>query len=646
MNHLKPNGNYNFLRSREFSEAINAETSQLKPQQRQLCSNAAKEFVHDFGNRDVVLERLGDFDASNLYVTYPLENSKELSIVLAIEEYEDNDLNVCVLANAGIHSDMEQWAKIYYYSFDPVLAIPLNEEDEILDIAFQKDFEAWKFFLYPEQMRFAHRSWSGPAYIAGAAGTGKTVIGFHYVATLIDRYPDKKFLFVTKRSALLNQFEERFKRLRKDAANVHFIHIDDIAYNVIKEERKKKGMDWERLEDNGHALWRKRQTKIDVDFFEDSYERIVKGSTLENLGQQYLKDEIEKVIIGGGIASLEDYRCSKRRGRLRQFGVEALKLIWDFHMDWNSKVEQLDSDGCITRYIDRIVEAQNIVARNESQWRYRAAIIDEVQDMSLAEIKLVRSLVAGPEETPLLKDSMLILGDQAQQIFPGGFSRTDLKQINIDISDDRYHELHSNYRNAEAIYDAARRVRGMDCVTGEKADLSSVQTHLKGEGYKPHFIKVKPGSDKDFVGDKIDEVLREGCAESHHIGVLTRDREDAQRLVEYLEQERDHRCTLVLKGDVTGDGIRIGAFETTKGMEFRVVLIPYLARSRFPNLPLSNDASEIDPDEAKEARLLERGYLYAAMTRARDQLYLIADEEPCEEITEACECFVWIDRST
>ena len=656
MKHLKLDVNYNFLCSREFGEAINAETSRLEPKQQQRCSDAAKNLVRDFrnGTESPSLERLGDED-SNLYII-SLKNSNELSIVLAIEEYEDDDfddldLNVCVLANAGTHSDMKQWAESQYYDFDPILAIPLDEEDNakasILDIALQNDFEAWKFFLHPEQKYFAHETWAGPVYIAGAAGTGKTVIGLHYAATLVHRYPDEKILFTTKRSALLKQFEGRFRRLPENSANVDFIHIDDLAYNILKADREQRGIDWRTLEDDDYALWKERQKKIDEDFFKDTYgkyDRILKESTLGDLGEEYLKNEIVEVILGGGISSREEYRCSKRWGRLRRWSEEECDLIWSFYLDWNRKVEDLDRDGCTTRYVDRLDEAYKIVTRNEPEGRYRSVIVDEAQDMSLAGMKLVRALVAGACENPLPEDSMLILGDEAQQILPGGFHHSHLKQISIDIGE-RLYFLSSNYRNTEDIYEAARRVRGLDCVTGKKADLGSVQTELKGEGEKPQFVKVRPNGDRQFVGDKIREILEN--IEGSQIGVLTRDRDDAEQLKDFLEQERGLSCTLIAKGDATGDGsgIRVGSFETTKGLEFRVVLIPYLAHSRFPILPSSNDGAEIDPDETKETRLLERGYLYAAMTRARDQLYLIADDEPCEEIVRARDYFEWRDMS-
>ena len=654
MKTLHPDIAYDFLCSREFGEVINPDTSQLQEAERLRCWSEAKDFVEKFQKYSTSpkLKHWKRSEGSNLFAYY-LEGSDDLVIVLAIEESKEDkfdeweeDWGICVFANAGKENRMQEWAEGQYYEFDPILACSWDEvgtDESILDIAQEKDFEAWRSFLYPRQKYLAYEIWPGPVYIAGAAGTGKTVIGLHYAATLTHRYPDEKILFTTKRSALLKQFEERFRRFRKGAVNVDFIHIDDIAYNILKAERKKKGIDWSRLENDG---WRNRQKTVETEFFNDSYDRIIKGSLLENLGKKYLKNEIENVIIGGGIARLEDYHRSQRWGRLRQFRPEARDLIWSFYLDWNNKVQKLDSDGCTTQYIDRVVEAQSIVAGNEPQRRYRSVIVDEVQDMSLVEMKLIRTLLVGSLEHPLPEDSMLILGDEAQQIFPGGFCRSYLKQINID-TDKSYYVLDSNYRNAEAIYDAARRVRGTDCVTGVKADLSSVQTQLKGKGNKPQFIKVRLNGDRYFVKDKIDEILRDGNIESHHIGVLTRDRKDAQDLKMFLEQEHGFNCTLIWKGDDTGSGIRLGSFARTKGLEFRVVFIPYLARSRFPKLPLPSDRSdslEIDRDEVQEALLLERGYLYAAMTRARDQLYLIADEEPCKEIVDARDCFDWIDQ--
>lgn len=80
-------------------------------------------------------------------------------------------------------------------------------------------------------------------------------------------------------------------------------------------------------------------------------------------------------------------------------------------------------------------------------------------------------------------------------------------------------------------------------------------------------------------------------------------------------------------------------------MEFRAVFIPRLGQSRFPidtHDPgqLSILVSEYKPtspmeQEDLEERLLNLDRLYVAMTRAKDRLYLIADEQPCDEIQRA-----------
>ena len=648
---------YKFLCSREFIAALNSTDSQLKETEQIRCREDAKNLVYNFREHGVSpeLEALDKSDDSNLFV-YHLEHAKDLSIVLAVEEekseYEERTeikRGIVVLANVGKINEMRKWAKSQYYDFDPILARPLkyNETEEtMLDIVQEKGFEAWKFFLHPEQKYFTRELWDGPVYITGAAGTGKTVIGLHYAATLSRRYPKDKILFTTKRSALLKRFKERFRLLRKSSENVIFAHIDEIAYSILREER----VDWEELEEDDHALWKERQRRADDIFFNNSYACIIEGTSLENLGKDYIKEEVVSVIIGGGISSFEEYCCSQRWGRLYRIrDDEALRLIWSFYKAWEEQVQNLDRDGRITRYVDRLEPAREIIMR-ETQTRYRSVIVDEAQDMNLAEMKLVRSLVADASGSSLLPDSLLMLGDRAQQILPGGFCRDDLRRIGIDI-EGRDHILFSNYRNSEAIYRAAVQVRGTDCVTGETTDLSSVWTELKDKHARPCFIMVKKGDDIKFIGNEIKYIIDNERVEKHHIGILIHEENETPEILNvrlesirnFLQKEMNIDCSLVKNG--IGNGVRLDSFRVMKGLEFRFVFIPYLSHSRFPKkILLPNDGSNINPRVEKEARLLELGSLYAAMTRARDQLYLIADEEPCEEILKARDSFEWLDQ--
>ncbi len=72
---------------------------------------------------------------------------------------------------------------------DPVIEEPaLLTVDEVADTflagMLAAPIEEWMAFLHPDQAKLVRRSFSGPARIRGAAGTGKTVVGLHRAAYL------------------------------------------------------------------------------------------------------------------------------------------------------------------------------------------------------------------------------------------------------------------------------------------------------------------------------------------------------------------------------------------------------------------------------------------------------------------------------
>ena len=152
--------------------------------------------------------------------------------------------------------------------------------------------------------------------------------------------------------------------------------------------------------------------------------------------------------------------------------------------------------------------------------------------------------------------------------------------------------------------------------------------------------------------DIIEDMCSDGF-EYREIALLTRNNADAEQIYESL----GHKDIPVAKlkdarGGSLPDGIRVGTFDRAKGWEFRAVLIVRLGASRFPQQIETNNGessqttfdgmetvSEELSDEKKEARMLDIGRLYVGMTRARDRLFLIADEEPCEELGAALDYF-------
>ena len=595
---------------------------------------AVLKFVDNPATPGLNLEKLGGGPDSNLW---SIRASQELRILLA----EDGERFIFV--NAGHHDPMYNWAKQRQHRVDPasetvsdfqvtIPDIPLslsraqlvraNEtlvEDgpsdsasiqELIQRVFSGDFAEWELFLHPEQRPLVSRHWSGAARIRGAAGTGKTVIGLHRLAELARRYPNDRVLFTTFSRSLADDFKKRFQKLPLAPSNAEFANIDRIVYRLDR---------------------RKVDSLLTQQTYEAAFEEVMAESQTEQLGKEYLKAEIERVIKGNGIQNLEEYLSVERLGRKRSFSRKIRKLVWELSEIWDRKLRERNA----VRYIDKKINARD-VAQNAPPGRYRCVIVDEAQDMTLVEMQLVRALVAGAPENPVPKDGMLILDDPAQRIYPGGFRP---RWAGLEISG-RSYQLTRNYRNLPAIYRAAKRVRGTDLVAVEdEEDRAMLEAELDfpvGEFERPIQVLVDSKGETPFLRDKIWETNAQKGFSYNDMAVFFKHNQEVDATMKYLESE-DIPCAQMTRDGISGDGVRVGTYDRAKGLEFRVVFILRLGSTQFPqgNEEADSMRQTVDADQIRESRQLELDRLYIAMTRARERLFMIADEDPCDEIRRA-----------
>ena len=595
---------------------------------------AVLKFVDNPATPGLNLEKLGGGPDSNLW---SIRASQELRILLA----EDGERFIFV--NAGHHDPMYNWAKQRQHRVDPasetvsdfqvtIPDIPLslsraqlvraNEtlvEDgpsdsasiqELIQRVFSGDFAEWELFLHPEQRPLVSRHWSGAARIRGAAGTGKTVIGLHRLAELARRYPNDRVLFTTFSRSLADDFKKRFQKLPLAPSNAEFANIDRIVYRLDRREV---------------------DSLLTQQTYEVAFEEVMAESQTEQLGKEYLKAEIERVIKGNGIQNLEEYLSVERLGRKRSFSRKIRKLVWELSEIWDRKLRERNA----VRYIDKKINARD-VAQNAPPGRYRCVIVDEAQDMTLVEMQLVRALVAGAPENPVPKDGMLILDDPAQRIYPGGFRP---RWAGLEISG-RSYQLTRNYRNLPAIYRAAKRVRGTDLVAVEdEEDRAMLEAELdfpEGEFERPIQVLVDSKGETPFLRDKIWETNAQKGFSYNDMAVFFKYNQQVDATMKYLESE-DIPCAQMTRDGISGDGVRVGTYDRAKGLEFRVVFILRLGSTQFPqgNEEADSMRQTVDADQIRESRQLELDRLYIAMTRARERLFMIADEDPCDEIRRA-----------
>ena len=84
---------------------------------------------------------------------------------------------------------------------------------EELERALEYPWEKWTVFLHPAQRQWVERDYSGPARVAGSAGTGKTIVALHRAVFLARAHSDARVLLTTFSESLANALRTKLRRL-------------------------------------------------------------------------------------------------------------------------------------------------------------------------------------------------------------------------------------------------------------------------------------------------------------------------------------------------------------------------------------------------------------------------------------------------
>jgi superfamily I DNA/RNA helicase len=497
--------------------------------------------------------------------------------------------------------------------------------DEVAKLA-SAPIEDWMIFLHPDQRSFVGRRFEGPARVRGSAGTGKTVVALHRAAALVDRFAaeqdePRRVLFTTFIKSLPPVFEQLYHRLptTRPTDDIEFVHIDRLAYRICAEAGDRPMID---------------PRKVDSAYAAAFKTVVIPGSPLGAIDatRDYLREEITQVIKGRGIKDLDEYLAVERTGRRTRFTETLRRQVWDLKQAWDGRLARegvVDFPDVVLRARDR--------ARARPQLTYRAAIVDEAQDLTLVGLQLIRALVNGPAGRDRA-DGLLVVGDGAQKIYAGGFT---LRQAGVEVRG-RTTVLRVNYRNTREIIDAAMAVAGNEAVDdlGDTYTRGDADAEAIRDGLKPVLVGCTGLDDEmRFVGERITELVDGHAVAFGDIAVAAPTNQQVKNVRQYLNQM--NIATIGLD-EYTGqpvDKVKVGTHFRIKGLEFKVVLLPCLGDKDFPRRRAPGQSQ----DEYEEQNALAISQLFVAMTRARDALFLLASGNPSSVLEPALDRFEVID---
>jgi superfamily I DNA/RNA helicase len=394
-----------------------------------------------------------------------------------------------------------------------------------------------------------------------------------------------------------------------DSTAIEFCHLDRLAYRICVEAGDRPTIDPRKVEATFAAALRRSGTPL-------------------TLSREYLREEITYVIKGRGITTLDAYLAVERTGRRTPLNPAAREQVWALKMAWDealAEVGAMDFPDIVTRARDH--------ARSRDEPTYRAAIIDEAQDLTLVGLQLVRALVNGRAGVDR-PDGLLVVGDGAQRVYPGGFT---LRQAGVEVRG-RTTVLRTNYRNSAEIIAAAMAVAGSEAVddlgdTYARADASASASRA---GQRPVLTLCGGHTDEiRVIVEHIDRLTGSGGVSRGDLAVSASTNAQVEEIAKQLALAEVPTIKLADYDGTPVDKVKVGTHFRIKGLEFKVVFLPRLGAADFPRRLAPGQT----PEENADQRALSISQLFVAMTRARDELWLLASGEPSEVLVGALDAF-------
>lgn len=504
---------------------------------------------------------------------------------------------------------------------------------EELERALKYPWEKWTIFLHPEQRHWVERDYSGPARVSGSAGTGKTVVALHRAAWLARTHEDARVLLTTFSDTLANALQTKLRRLLGNeprlAERIDVLSLEAVGLRLYKAQF-------------GPAALADRETLKTI--IRDCAAAVAGNK----FGMHFLLGEWEQVVDAWQLDNWEAYRDVARLGRKTRLPEAQRKVLWAIfervraELKARKLVTQAEAFTCLANcsqtqlrgpiplgapaslpasspsVVQRPRAGRDAGAPRENKTPYDYAVVDEAQDVGVAQLRFFAALGGGRP------DALFFASDLGQRIFQQPFS---WKSLGVDIRG-RSRTLRVNYRTSHQIREQADRLLAptLTDVDGNVDVRNDTVSVFNGP---PPIIRAFNNEDDEVeaVGTWIAENAKGGML-PHEFGVFVRSAGQFQRAIAAVEKSGMGYTILDDHVETKTNHVSISTMHLAKGLEFRAVVVMACDDEV---LPLQERIETVGDDaDLQEVYDTERHLLYVACTRARD-LLLVTSVEPASE---------------
>ena len=469
---------------------------------------------------------------------------------------------------------------------------------EELERALEYPWEKWAVFLHPAQRQIVEKDYGGPFRVAGAAGTGKTIVAIHRAVFLARTNPDARVLLTTFSDTLADVLRTKLRRL------------------IYNEPRLAERVEVYAIDTVGERLYQAQLGSPKIATQEQVQEFLAKSAgqaETHNFSPRLLLSEWENVVDAWQLDSWEAYRDLKRLGRKTRLPVEQRSTLWSI---FERVKAELRDRGLLTQTDMFSSLAATLKDRRNPPFDF--VIVDEAQDISVAQLRFLAALGA---HRP---NSLFFAGDLGQRIFQTPFS---WKALGVDVRG-RSQTLKLNYRTSHQIRSQADRLLGPEVsdVDGNVEDRRGTVSAFNGEPPAIHLFETEQ-EEGAAVATWL-RARRDSGVGAREMAIFVRSRKELDRARRAVRDAGFSFQVLDERVETNKDYVSISTMHLAKGLEFHAVAVMACDDEV---IPLQERIETVADDaDLEEVYNTERHLLYVACTRARDYL-MISGVAPASE---------------
>jgi hypothetical protein len=333
-------------------------------------------------------------------------------------------------------------------------------------------FERWMLYLHPDQRRIVELDFDGPVRLQGVSGSGKTSILVHRALRLARAHPGERVLVLTLNPALatllrglLDAAQSSDRATNLDVMSfwelclAELADFDPQAHRLFRERTApaKFHPHEEHIDEIWMEYYRCRLNNQDAEVLRPVHRTLLARGVF---AEDYVRQEFDYIRSAVSGVDRSAYLELEREGRRVPLDAPLRARFVEGLAGWERKMEAVGAAD----YMGVALALGKYAARLRP--RYRAVLVDEMQDFGTFELSLIRRLAHRGS------NDIFLCGDAAQTVLV-----KDHRPAQAGIEFRHRLRIQRNYRNAREILEFAFRVLvGALAELGESAKGIEIQS--------------------------------------------------------------------------------------------------------------------------------------------------------------------------